>query len=47
MNVKRILMLLALALLVVPAGCIFSPPDDPDPESSRPRNCRSPIRPNS
>ncbi len=30
MNVKRILMLLAVLLLVVPAGCIFSPPDDPD-----------------
>ena len=31
MNVKRNLMLLAVALLVVPAGCIFSPPEDPKP----------------
>lgn len=31
MNVKRNLMLLAVALLVVPAGCIFSPPEDTTP----------------
>jgi hypothetical protein len=34
MNVKRILMLLAVVLLIAPAGCIFSPDDSNDNDNT-------------